>query len=114
MVTFEKAVEAWADIVNEWYDLKATPEEIIEVFNRDFKDRRTYDDYGDPDGSSYVEVFFKARDGGWSPGLDTADREEFADSVEQLRGNPPLPTYADLGGTLLNKVPSHIFWKGGA
>ena len=36
--------------------------------------------------------------------LDTADREGLADAVEHYRGNGPLPTYADLGGTLLNKV----------
>ena len=51
-----------------------------------------------------MDVFFKDRDGEWTLWLDTADREGLADAVENLRGNPPLPTYADLGGTLLNKV----------
>ena len=106
--TFEKAVEAWTNNINEWYDLKATPAEVIEAFNRDFKDKIAYD------GTSYVDMFLKYdEDGSWSPWLDTADREQFADSVENLRGNPPLPTYADLGGTLLNKVPDRIFWKEG-
>jgi len=32
-ITFEKAVEAWTNNINEWYDLKATPEEVIEALN---------------------------------------------------------------------------------
>ena len=74
------------------------PEEVIEAFNRDFKDKKAYDD------TSYVEMFFKNDAGEWTLWLDTADREGLADSVESLRGNPPLPTYGDLGGNLLNKV----------
>ena len=97
-ITFEKAVEAWANNINEWYDLKATPEEVTEVFNKDFKDLRTYDDYGDPEGASYVETFLKYDDGSWSRHLDTADREGLADSVENLRGNEPLPRYGDRVG----------------
>ena len=104
MANFEKAVTTWADTINDWYDLKATPEEVTEAFKNEYKHRRTYDDYDDPEGASYVDVFFKDRDGEWTMWLDTADREGLADAVENIRGNPPLPTYADLGGTLLNKV----------
>ena len=80
------------------------PEEVEAAFEEVYRNKRTYDDFGDPEGASYVDVFFRGRDGEWTLWLDTADREGLADAVEQLRGNPPLPTYSDLGGTLLNKV----------
>ncbi len=98
MVTFEEAVQSWADNINHWYSLDSTAEEVKEAFNVYFKDKLSYD------GSSYVEMFFKSRDGAWTKLLDTADREELADQVELLRGNKRLPTYGDLGGNLLNKV----------
>jgi len=98
MATFEEAVQKWADNINEWYGLNATAEEVKEAFNVYFKDKLSYDD------SSYVEMFFKSRDGAWTEWLDTVDREELADQVELLRGNSRLPTYGDLGGNILNKV----------
>ena len=97
-MTFEQALKEWACQVNEWYGLNATSDEVAEAFKRDYESRIAYDD------TSYVEMFFKEKDGSWSGWLDTADREGLADSVESLRGNNPLPTYADLGGCLLNKV----------
>jgi len=105
MKNFDEAVVSWADTINDWYSLKATPEEVAEAFRNEYKHKRTYDDFGEPDGASYVDVFFRDRDGAWTLWLDTADREGLADAVERLRGNPPLPTYSDLGGTLLNKAP---------
>ena len=104
MATFEEAVKSWTEIINDWYGLEASTDEVGHSFAHCFRDRTTFDDYGQ-DGVSYIETFFKLKDGSWSEGMDTADREELADMVEQLRGNPPLPTYADLGrGTLLNKA----------
>tara|TARA_Y100000310_G_scaffold343473_1_gene451283 strand:+ start:8238 stop:8543 length:306 start_codon:yes stop_codon:yes gene_type:complete len=99
MKNFDDAAASWAATINDWYSLRATREEVVEAFNRDFKDREAYD------GTSYVEMFFKSSDGSWTMWLDTSDREQLADSVERLRGNPPLPTYADLEARLLNKVP---------
>jgi|TARA_Y100000310_G_C20658254_1_gene803198 hypothetical protein len=104
MATFEEAVKAWADTINDWYSLDTTAAEVSRAFNEAFKDRTTFDDHGQ-DGASYIETFFKCKDGSWSDGLDTADREELANTIEYLRGNDPLPTYADLGGNLLNVVP---------
>jgi hypothetical protein len=98
MATFEEAALVWAQDVNDWYKIEATVEEVKSVFDSHFKDMDAYD------GTSYVEMFFKKKDGTWSKHLDTADREELADQVEISRGNSPLPTYADLGGNLLNKV----------
>jgi len=98
MTIFEKALKAWADDINEWYDLDATVDEVRAAFDAHFNDKVAYD------GTSYVAMFFKSRDGTWTEWLDTADREELADQVELLRGNSRLPTYGDLGGTLLNKV----------
>ena len=98
MTSFEEAAAHWARNINDWYCLDATVDEVSEAFNRDFKDKKAYD------GTSYTEMFFKSKQGGWTLWLDTADREGLADSVENLRGNPPLPTYGDLGGNLLNKL----------
>ena len=98
MATFEEAVKKWADNINEWYSLEATEDEVRSAFEKDYRDKVAYD------GTSYVEMFFRGNDGSWTEYLDTSDREGLADSVEILRGNDPLPTYADLGGTLLNKV----------
>ena len=104
MATFEKAVEGWTETINGWYGLEATPEEAAKAFRRYFEDR-TFVDETDTE-VSYVSVFFKAADGSWDDGLDTADREELADAVEALRGHDPLPTYADLGhGNWMNKAP---------
>jgi hypothetical protein len=98
MATFEEAALSWAQNINDWYEINATVEEMRSAFNTYFKDKLAYD------GTSYVEMFFKSRDGGWTRHLDTADREEMADQVELMRGNPRIPTYADLGGNLLNKA----------
>jgi len=98
MATFEEAVKKWADNINEWYSLEATEDEVRSAFEKDYRDKVAYD------GTSYVEMFFRNNNGSWTEYLDTSDREGLADSVEILRGNDPLPTYADLGGTLLNKA----------
>ena len=37
MASFEKAVTTWADTINDWYDLKATPEEVTEAFKNEYK-----------------------------------------------------------------------------
>jgi hypothetical protein len=98
MATFEEAALIWTQDVNDWYQIKATVDEVKSAFDSNFKDKEAYD------GTSYVEMFFKSRDGGWTKHLDTADREEMADQVELMRGNPRIPVYADLGGNLFNKV----------
>ena len=103
MATFEKAVKCWTETINGWYGLEATPEDVEAAFHQ-FFDGKTFVDETD-NAVSYVNVFFKDPDGSWSESLDTMDREELADAVEVMRGNGPLPTYADLGGSLLNKAP---------
>ena len=98
MRTLEDAAGFWAITLNEWYGINATVEEVIDAFEKEYRHREAWDD------TSYVETFFLEEDGGFRRWLDTSDREGLADAVEMLRGNDPLPTYADLGGTLLNKV----------
>jgi len=98
MAKFDEAVQSWTRTINEWYDIGATVDEVCNAFEGDYRDKVAYD------GTSYVDMFFIEKDGSWSEHLDTADREGLADSVEYYRGNPPLPTYGDLGGNLLNKV----------
>jgi len=100
MATFEKAVKCWTATINDWYRLEAKPEEVEAAFRQAFEGKLTYDD------EDYVGVFFKDSDGEWTEYLDTADREQLADSVGVMRGNGPLPTYAELGqGNLMNKAP---------
>ena len=94
----EEAAVHWTQTINGWYGINATIEEVLEAFNKNYLDKKTWDD------ESYVEVFFKSKDGGYSKWLDTVDREGLADCVEIARGKGPLPTYADLGGRLMNKV----------
>jgi len=94
----EEAAAHWAANINDWYGLDATVEEVVDAFNKNYLDKKTWG------GESYVEVFFKSKEGGFSKWLDTADREGLADCVEIARGKGPLPTYTDLGGNLLNKV----------
>ncbi len=100
MSTFDEALEFWTIQINEWYSLEATVDEVCNAFEGDYRDKVAHD------GTSYVEMFFKSDDGGWSRWLDTSDREGLADAVEHYRGRPPLSTYNDLyGGGLLNKAP---------
>jgi|3_EtaG_2_1085321.scaffolds.fasta_scaffold181473_2 hypothetical protein len=99
MATFDEAVKKWTDHINEWYSLEATVDEVCNAFEGDYRDKVAHD------GTSYVEMFFRDNNGSWTEYLDTADREGLADAVEHYRGNGPLPTYADLGGSLLNKAP---------
>lgn len=100
MATFERAVKSWTATINDWYGISATSEEVEAAFHQCFDGELTYDD------ESYVAVFFQDADGEWTEYLDTADREQLADAVEVMRGNGPLPTYADLGqGSFLNKTP---------
>jgi hypothetical protein len=107
MATFEKAVLEWADDINAWYSLSASKEEVTKAFYSLKEHRDAQDEPGD---IPYVETFFHglgrlpSGDPVWRTMLDTVDREMLADLVEQNRGNKPLPTYADTGGTLLNKV----------
>ena len=107
MATFEKAVSEWRDDINDWYHLSASKEEVAQAFLK-LKEYRDSQDM--PLDIPYVETFFhglgKLPDGGpvWRTWLDTVDREMLADFVELIRGNGALPTYADLGGTLLNKA----------
>jgi len=99
MLNFNQAVAHWTQNLNAWYAMNATADEVAEAFEDAFLGKKAYD------GRSYIDVFLKRPDGSWQRYLDTADRETLADQVEINRGNGPLPTYADLGGNLLNKVP---------
>ena len=97
-MTLKEAAAFWAETINEWYDLGATTEEVVDAFNKHYLDKEAYD------GTSYVDMFFRDETGGYTKWLDTADREGLADCIEAARGKDLLPTYTDLGGNLLNKV----------
>ena len=99
--SFEDALGLWTDRLNNWYGLDATIDEVRCAFEKEYRDRLSYD------GTSYVDMFFKA-EGSWrySPHLDSADREELANAVVLHRGNTPLPTYADMGGSSFNLHPA--------
>jgi len=86
-MTLEEAAAHWAVSINEWYRLDATTEEVVDAFNKYYRDKEAYD------GTSYVDMFFRDNAGGYSKWLDTADREGLADCVEMARGRGPLPTY---------------------
>ena len=44
MVTFEEAVKNWTEIINDWYDLDASTDEVGHSFAHCFRDRTTFDD----------------------------------------------------------------------
>ena len=79
MATFEKAALEWTDTINSWYGLDATTEEVVDAFNKNYLNKEAYD------GTSYVDMFFRDKDGGYSKWLDTADREMLANIVENNR-----------------------------
>jgi hypothetical protein len=99
--SFEYALGFWTEGLNKWYDLDATADEVRYAFEKEYRDKLSYD------GTSYVDMFFKA-EGSWrySPHLDTADREGLAEAVVTHRGDAPLPTYADTGGSSFNLRPA--------
>ena len=107
MATFENAVSEWKEDINESYHMSASKEEVTLAF---LKLKEYRDALDGPNDISYVETFFHglgktpSGDPIWRTWLDTVDREMLADFVEKNRGNAPLPTYADLGGTLLNEA----------
>ena len=102
-MTLEEAAAHWAATINGWYNIGATTEEVIDAFNKNYLDKEAWD------GESYVDTFFRDKQGGYSKFLDTADREGLADCIEIARGKGPLPTYAERGGSLYNKAPRT--WK---
>ena len=86
-MTLEEAAAHWATNINEWYNLDATTEEVVDAFNKYYLNEEDYD------SPSYDDMFFRDNAGGYSKWLDTADREGLADCVEMARGRGPLPTY---------------------
>ncbi len=82
MSTFEQAVRVWAEDVNNWYKMKASEEEMQKAFSMLVEYREQFDEPGEP---TYVETFFKNKDGSWSTWLDTVDREHLAALVEKSR-----------------------------
>ena len=79
-MTLEEAAAHWAADINGWYNLGATTEEVVDAFNKNYLDKEAWD------GESYVDMFFRDEQGGYSKWLDTADREGLADCVEMARG----------------------------
>ncbi len=79
-MTLEEAAAHWAADINEWYNLGATTEEVVDAFNKYYRDQEAYD------GTSYVDMFFRDKAGGYSKWLDTADREGLTNCVEAARG----------------------------
>lgn len=89
-MTFEEALEEWTETINEYYDLGATTSEVQNAW-------LIFESMDETSaGVSYVDTFFKEKDGTWSGWLDTVDRETLADEVSINRGMGPLPTYADV------------------
>lgn len=92
-MTFNEAVGYWTDTINDWYDINATPEEVISAFNTYFLHKEAYD------STSYADMFFKtAEDGTWSRWLDTADREGLTWGVERARKESRTPKYGGIFG----------------
>lgn len=79
-MTLEEAAAHWAATINGWYNLGATTEEVVDAFNKNYRDKEAYD------GTSYVDMFFRDKQGGYSRYIDTADREGLADCIEAARG----------------------------
>ena len=79
-MTLEEAAAHWAATINGWYNLGATTEEVVDAFNKNYLDKEAYD------GTSYVDMFFRDKQGGYSRYIDTADREGLADCIEAARG----------------------------
>ena len=69
----EEAAAHWAATINGWYNLGVTTEEVVDAFNKNYRDKEAYD------GTSYVDMFFRDKQGGYSRYIDTADREGLAD-----------------------------------
>ena len=91
-VPSQKALQAWADVINEWYELGATVEEVLDAYvvidGEDFENL---------DGSvvPYPEAFLKRDDGEWVESPDTADREWLADIIEKHRASVLPPPDGD-------------------
>ncbi len=79
-MTLEEAAVHWAANINGGYGLAATTKEVVNAFNKHYRDKEAYD------GTSYVDMFFRDEDGSYSKWLDTVDREGLADCVEMGRG----------------------------
>lgn len=79
-MTLEEAAAHWAATINGWYNLGATTKEVVDAFNKHYRDKEAYD------GTSYVDMFFRDKQGGYSRYIDTADREGLADCIEAARG----------------------------
>ena len=91
--TFDEAAQAWADTVNEWYDLGATQAEM----------KLAYAAYAQDKTADYLRAFFRAKQSGypgtWSMHLDTEDREGLAYAVEGMRAGKAGPFPAAPGLT---------------
>ena len=83
-MTLKEAAIHWTESINDWYDLDATTEEVVHAFNKHYLNKKAYD------GTLYVDMFFRDKDGGYSKWLDTADRKGLAGCVEMARGRGSL------------------------
>lgn len=91
--------QKWAAVLNEWYSMAATGEELLEAFAALKHDAK------------YISTYFKKANGNWVQGLDTADREGLAHAVRQRRlekglSLPPGPRMTDKTVQLTFTVPS--------
>ena len=98
---FEEAVNAWIADISDWYGYEGVSlEKGIEAFENEFvSDEPCFPEDGD--GKTYIEVFINPdgndRDSDkWTSGLDTADRERFADAVDSIYRKPGYRTKNDL------------------
>ena len=74
-----EVLQAWADLINDWYDVEATVEDMLLAYG-EAEQRDAVNDLEET--VPYVDLFLKNSDGRWTMGLDTSDRETFADFAE--------------------------------
>jgi hypothetical protein len=92
MLTLEQAAEHWAAKLNERYGLDTNVAEVLASFRVKFDPDETTDD-----GRSYIDVFLKDKDGGWSKRLDAMSYEMLAEGVEEARTALVLAKFAEAG-----------------
>lgn len=92
MLTLEQAAEYWAAKLNERYNLDTDVKEVLASFRAKFDPNEKVDD-----GRSYIDVFLKDKDGGWTKSLDTADRETLAQGVTESRKAQVMAKFAEAG-----------------
>ena len=82
MASFDEAVSSWTQTINDWYFIKASPEEVKSAF---YSYKKWRDKMDEPGEIPYVNTFFMDKDDNWRTMLDTVDREYLSYYVEEAR-----------------------------